>query len=1193
MKQMERTKALKTMVSHLVAVAAAIILATPLLLGQMNVGNIVGTITDPTGAVVPSAKLLLVNEATQVSQETQTNSSGSYFFRALPVGRYSLSVTLSGFQTYHRKDIPVVSGETVTLDVGLVVGSESQTISVTGEAPLLDTATANSGTTRTEGEIEALPITLYGNSSRAASALAKTMAGVSYEPAESGGQEFMIISRAAINGVPSGKWSYNIDGVDAGLGSAERGHDMIAPSPEIIQEVRLTANNDVSEGFSPGVTLNLTEKSGTNAFHGSLYYYMRNDAFGARSFFLAKVPQDIQNNGGFSLGGPVIIPKVYNGKNKTFFFVNLDIYRFRTDLAGVQQAATGSVATALMRQGNFSELLGPQIGTDALGRPVSRGQIYDPRTNRTLPGGQIVRDPFPGNIITDPARLSSASKFFLNAIALPTQPGTALNWTGPNAQTRVDKDQLFLKFDHAINPTNRLTYAYERLVPWLLFQDQGITTGFSGHSFIAGGPGFLGPEVSAAFIDDRDQYRHRFNYVWTPKPSLLLNFRAGLTRTPHRLLSWFPVNGPNATAGRDAGLKGTLDPRQPLVNIEGFSQFGSTFASFVTPAQNVPVNIDLAWTKGQHNFKFGVNYLNMHTKVINQNNGWGTFTFRDRETGLPGFAGTGSGMASFLLGEVDNLNVGSPFDSWVASGAIGFFGQDSWRVTPKLTLTYGLRWDLFFPTTEHNDKVGSFDPNLPNPAAGGRLGGLSVWGTGPGRNGISRLNDYYYGALGGQLGIAYSLDSKTVLRMNYGVGYASGWDKWTGGLTPQLPQPGFSASFTPSTVDEGVTPAFNWNDTIPVTFPPFPVTNPSLLNGGTLGFINRADNKPPMYQNIGFEIGRELPGQLALRVSYLGTLVHRIPANGAENLNALPLSALSLGNLLLANINSPQAQAAGIAVPFPGFNGSVAQALLPYPQYISVPVLEAQVGNSSYHALQINAQKRFGSGLSFLVAYTASKNLTNSFLAINGTGNMVIQHPSQKDTGKSIDNADRPQQLAVSWTYELPFGKGKAIGGQASGVVNQLIGGWKVSGIQNYFAGRPIRVTSRATIPFANAIWPNRVPDQPLGVTSCGDYDPGDPARNRYLNSNAFATPAPFTFGNISQLPNIRVCGYMEENFGIDKEFPIREGTTIRFGSLFQNAFNRVNWRTLNTDTGNTASFGKYQDSYPGRNIQFYLRVDF
>lgn len=1181
---MKLTKPMKTTVYRLLAVVATIILASLSLHAQMNVGNIVGTITDPTEAVVPSAKLVLVNQATQLTKETETNSSGSYTFKALPIGRYTLSVSLAGFQTHERKDVQVVSGQTVTLDVRLVVGLETQTITVIGEAPLLDTTTSNSATTRTNEEIKALPVTLYGNAARAAIVVMKTMAGVSSEPGSGSNQEFEVMIRSAVNGVPAGKWSYSIDGVDAGLGGQERGHDMMYPTPEVIQEVRLTANTDVSEPFSPGVAMNMTKKSGTNEFHGSLYDYIRNDALNARTFFLQKAATDKQHNGGITLGGPVVIPGVYNGKNKTFFFANLDIYRFRTN-AGAFAESTGSVPTALMRQGNFSELLGPQIGTDALGRPVLQGQIYDPRTTRTLPGGQIVRDFFPGNIITDPARRSSVSQFFLKAVGLPTKPGTALNWTGPNAQTRIDRNQLSLKFDHVINPSNRFSYDYERLAPWFLFQEQGVATGFSGHSFIGGGAGFLGPEVSAQFIDDRDQYRHRFNYVLTPKANLLLNFRAAITRTPNRVVSWFPTTGPTVTAGRDAGIKGTLTTRNPLVNIEGFSSWGTGFTNQLSPLQNVPVNFDVNWTKGQHNFKFGVNYINVHSVIIDQNNSWGTFNFRDRETGLPGFASTGSGTASLYLGEVDSVNIGSPFDSFVTTGGLAFFGQDAWRVTPKLTLTYGLRWDIFIPPTERNDKIGSFDPTLANPNAGGRVGALSVWGKGPGRNGFTRLNDYYYGALGGQLGIAYSLDDKTVIRLNYGVGYASGWDKWAATRGGGIPQPGFNASLTSSTVDLGVTPAFNWDNPVPLTFPQFPVTNPSLLNGGILGFINRADNKPPMYQNIGFEVGRELPGQLVLRASYVSTLAHRIPANGAENFNALPLSALPLGSLLLANINSPQAVAAGIALPYPGFNGSVAQALLPYPQYLSVPVLLAQVGNSSYHALQINAQKRIGQGLSLLAAYTASKNLSNTF--------SVIQHPSMKNTSKSIDGADRPQMLALSWTYELPFGKGKSFGSQANGLRNQIIGGWKISGIHNYSAGRPIRVTSRQTIPFTNAIWPNSVPGQALGATSCGDYDPGDPAKNRYLNINAFATPSPFTFGNISQLPTLRLCGLKEEHFGIDKEFPINEHARVRFGSLIQQAFNRAQWRVLNSDINNPASFGRYQDTYPARSIQFYLRVEF
>lgn len=358
---------------RLLAAVAMIVFTTLSLRGQTNVGNVVGTVTDPSGAVIPSARVVLVNQGTNLTHETVTNSAGSYAIRSLPVGRYNLTVTVTGFQTFQKLEIPVVSGETVTVDVQLVVGQTTETMTVTEATPLLDTTTANEATSRTNQEIESLPITLYGNSSRSAIALAKTFTGVSYDPAESGGQEFMVMGRAMINGVPDGEWSYNIDGVDGAVGTAEREHDMQAPTPDMIQEVRITANSDVSEPFNPGVSVNLTEKSGTNDLHGSLYQYMRNTSLDARQFFLQYRPQDNQNNAGFAIGGPVVIPKVYNGKNKTFFFANWDVYRYRATVAGVQAAIFGSVATSLMRQGNFSELLGPQVGTDPLGRPILQG----------------------------------------------------------------------------------------------------------------------------------------------------------------------------------------------------------------------------------------------------------------------------------------------------------------------------------------------------------------------------------------------------------------------------------------------------------------------------------------------------------------------------------------------------------------------------------------------------------------------------------------------------------------------------------------------------------------------------------------------------------------------------------------------------------------------------------------------------
>lgn len=1195
---------MRNIISGISTLMVMILFASLSLHAQMNVGSIVGVVTDTSGAVVPSANVAVVNQGTTLSQKTVTNSSGAYTFNLLPIGQYTVTVEASGFQTFKRPNVSVVSGETITINARLVLGQTTQTVTVTTVAPALDVTTSTEGTSRTNQEIEALPITLYGDSARSAAGLAKTLAGVSYDPAESGGQEFMEISRAQINGISAGQWSYNIDGVDGGYGGGERGHDMAPPTPEVVQEVRLTANTDASHPFSPGASLELSEKSGTNQLHGSLYEYIRNDALEARNFFLAQVPEDKQNDFGLTLGGPVIIPKVYNGKDKTFFFTNIDFYRFRTTLQGDQEQVTASVATQAMRGGDFSQLLGPQIGTDALGRPVYQGEIYDPTTTRPAPGGGFIRDPFPGNIIPNSA-LSPISLAVLQQEALPSGPGTANNWVGPNAQTLVDKDQWFLKFDQIVNTKNRFTFAYERVIPWFLGafgETKGVNTGASGHSYIAGGPGYLGPAESASFIDDRNEYRYRFNYVWTAKPNMLVNFRAGLTRTPGRLTSWFPYTGPSASFGQQIGLNGTLNPHAPTIGIQGYSGLGPGFTPDTYPNQNLPVNLDVSWIKGNHNFKFGAHWISVRTVSIAQGRGQGSWNFNSAESGLPGFGQTGSGMASFVLGEVNSASMSTSSNTNLMTGAWGFYGQDSWRVTPKLTVHYGLGWDLFIPGREHNDAIGTFDPTIPNPGAGGRLGALALFGNGPGRNGLERLHTYYLRAFAPHLGLAYALTPKTVLRANFGLSYGAGWTTWTGGgLGPNVPSPGFSATLTPSSVDNGVTSAFNWNNGFPLTFPSqFPNTNPALENGTSLGFINRNFNHPNEFESVGFAVGRALPGDMVLRVAYVGTFAHFLPTSNADSLNYLPLSDYAqYGSLLTANINSPAAQAAGIPVPYPGFNGSVAQALLPYPQYLGVPVLNAPDGNSSYNGLQVNLQKRVGHGLSFLITYTASKELATALgfaTAITGGGigqgfNTPIQHPSMKNTSRLIDSSDRPQMLNLSWTYDLPFGTGKHFGSNSSPTLDRIIGGWRLSAIQNYFSGRPIFVSTEETIPFAS-LFPTRVPGVPLGVTGCGSYDPTDPAKNRYINVNAFSTPAPFTFGNIFQLPNLRDCGFMEEDFGLDKTIPITEHMRAHFGTLWQNAFNRHVFETLNADI-NSSAFGQYGAAYPARNIQLYLRFDF
>jgi hypothetical protein len=1174
----------------LILVIAALILGGLPLLGQQNVGRITGTITDPSGAVVPGADVVATETATSLKAEMLTNASGAYTFPNLPNGNYALSVSRTGFESYQQSNIVLISGQTVTIDVKLVVGSATQIVQVTSAAPAMDVSTSNVAVGSTNSEIQALPITLYGNSSRSAISIAKTYNGVSYDPIESGGQEFMVLGRATINGITPGQWAYNIDGIPGSVGASEREHDMQAPTPDMVDEVRVTSNTDVSEPFSPGTTVDLTMKSGTNKLHGALYEYLRNQKFDSRETFLPTVPQDQQNNWGFAIGGPIYIPHVYDGRDKSFFFVSWDFYRFRSTFAGSggEEATTATVATQAMRQGDFSGLLGAAIPgvTDPSGKPVYQGEIFDPATTRAGALGGFVRDPFAfgGNLnVVDPTRLSAISSQVIAQESLPNLPGVANNWIGPNAEVRVDKDQLALKFDELINPRNRVTFTWDKLTPFTtsIGQTKGVNTGFSGHSFLDGGFGYLPPTLgeSAGFIDDRDQYRMRVNYVWTVKSNLLVSFRAAIIANPNRRVPWYPLTGKTATFGAAIGLKGLESPRAPVVNIAGFSTLGSGFSNGRWPDSTVPVDLDFAWSKGTHNIKFGANYDLEHSILVGGENGsWGTFNFGPNETGLPGVSTTGAGIASMMLGEVDNASAGSNgLSEYGIAGAWAFYGMDTWRVTPKLTITPGVRWDYFTPPYDHHNAVGTFDPTIPNPGANGILGAIAFYGNGTGRNGLKTMQTSYLGAWAGTLGIAYQLNAKTVVRANYANSYGAAWDRFLGIGGVGYPTYGISATLSPTTVDNGVHSAFNWADPFPLTFPSLPIIDPTLQNGSGITYLARNQNRPPMYQTPSFQIERELPADFILSVGYAGTFLHH-GYTGLDNLDQLAPAVYAKYGALL----SGTPQAAGIPLPYPSFTGSAAQALLAYPQYTSVAVDNATDGDSSYNALQIKVQKRVGHGLTFLTAFTDSKMLTN----FGGAQSTFL-----KRSAKALYSEDEPKILAVSWTYDLPVGKGKHFL-NSGGPVDRILGQWKLSAIQNYWSGRPVNVGTEAGIPFAGE-WPVLVPGVSPRGTSCSNYNWGDP-NSRILNPAAFATPAAFTFGNVHTLPNVRNCGYAEEDFGLNKDFKLTESKTLRIGTFWQNAFNRVDFQAVefNADM-NSASFGRYGDAYPGRKIQLYMRFEY
>jgi Carboxypeptidase regulatory-like domain/TonB dependent receptor len=1151
------------------------------LYAQSDTGRIIGIVRDPSGAVVAGAQVTAQLAATTTQAQVITSSDGSYVFPSLAIGSYDLTINAAGFAMVVDKGVRVISSVTTSADVSLnKLGGTTSIVNVNAAAETLDTTASSVGTTRTVEEISQLPL-LLTQTQRSSVSFARTFPGVSWTPGliDDGSQGINV---AEINGAPEGGEGYLIDGIPASISGHGQLRDDFSPPPEMIEEMRLTSNT-ASEysGWNSGVGVALVTKGGTNQFHGTAFEYLRNTVLDAKNYYASSVTPEQQNEFGFTIGGPII-------KKKTYFFGMYSGYRLRLTPQGITQ----TVPTAAMRNGDFSQLLGAQIGTDALGRPIFQGEIYDPSTTRQGPGGQIIRDPFDfGAQLNhiDPARLSSISSFFQNGYPMPTQAGTQLNWTGQAASSPVNSDKFNIRIDQNLGANQKIMFAYDH---WW-------------RSEIFGAP--FAPIISNTWILSDNTYRLRLSYDWTIKPNLLLSVRAAANKC-HDILS--EGGFPNATGGAKAGLTGVLQPTTPLVNIQDATGFGPPYANKIDePAWLTPVFSDLSWVKGKHTLKFGGQFTtNVFENIGTDSTGAGQYTFSRNETGLPGApAGTGWGYASFLIGEVDSATLSTPENQRFESLAWGFYAQDSWRVTPKLTLSYGLRWDIFVPEHESRNEIASFDPTAVNSAAGGNLGALTFWGKGAGRNGLVEAYRTYWREFSPRIGFAYNATPKTVIRGGYGLSSPGFFGVFTSGN--ELPNYGWSATVTPTSENNGVTPAFNWNQGFP-TIPTVPNLNPSLLNGSNANYVNPAVPKPGRTENVNFGLQGEIPLGIVVTADYVGNFSRGLPDNTFITLNQLDPKFLGLGSLLLQSVTSPAAITAGIPIPYPGFTGSVTQALRPYPQFININQLSSPKGFVEYNALQVTVQKHTGSGLSFLGAYTLSKQLTNaSTFNGQGHGDTVVQYFKQAEGYKQLSDLDRPQMVQVSAVYELPFGPGKRFLNEGSGAERWLLGGWQVAMSGNYMAGTPVDLSTSQSLPGGYAaVFADQVPGVPVKLESCSQFNPSDPNRDHYLNVQAFADPAPFTFGTTRVLSNVRTCGYVNENISLIKGFSITERVKAVFAVDFDNAFNRHSWIGLNANIDNPSSFGQFGSVALGvngagaingagattpRNIQASLKINF
>lgn len=1105
-------------------------------LGQQNIASLTGTVRDPSGALIAKASITarLVDQG--IDTNAVTDGEGVYTFTNLPIGIYVITAKAGGFKETQQEDVRLIASQTTTADFQLTVGNASQLVTVTTTQSTVDTTVSDTGQTRVTEEISTLPLTISGGS-RGALDFMKTEAGVQVNVGQPG---IIQDERAVIQGVGDGGISHNatsyiIDGVSASQNLAQGPRDESGPIPDEIAEFRVSTNLDAEYGWNLGSSIELVSKSGTNRFHGSAFEYLRNDALDARNWFAASVTPEKQNEFGGVLGGPIM-------KDKLFFFTTYDGYRLRTTASGM----TATVPTAQMQGGDFSVWLGPQIGTDQLGRPVFQGEIYDPATTRPDGVGGFIRDPFPGNMIPQ-NRLSPLSLNFQKGYPAPTLPGISLNWTGQAHPSPDTIDKISEKIDYSWGK-NRLSVGYKKE----LRDEEWYGSIFD-------------PTISSTYDVFSHEWNARVSYTRTFTPNLLLSIRMGASRDP-RTIGQFGL--PSSTYGATAGLTGTYTPETPTVNIQNVTGFGGPFLLLKDPSTGIPGYVDLSYVKGRHTWKFGVDYLNQTNISIFEIGGSGNYSFNNAETGLPTFAGTtGVAYASYLLGNVDTATMTAPAPTKYNSALWGFYVQDGWRATNKLTVNYGLRYDLEIPLNESHNKISSFDPNLANPGAGGNLGAVAFWGPAPAGNGRSRIVDNYYKAFGPRLGLAYALNRKTVIRAYGGIIYGP-ITAFAGNGTDRPPNYAYSPTITRVSPDQGVNPAFNWNNGWPAPLPLIPNTDPSIQNGGAVSYYNpKRDGRPLYAENLGFGIERELPWGISARAEYVGKLGHRIFL--ADPINSLDPHYLSLGTLLLQNIHSPEAVSAGIAVPYPGFNGTVQQALLPYPQYPGgVTRSKEPWQNTAFHALEVNVQKHFGSGLSFLAAYTLSKNI----------GSAVGPYPTEHVN--VIQSLDRRQNLVVSYTYDLPFGAGRRYFAGGNSVVKQVVSRWQVSGIQNYASGTPIN--------FAPAV---DLTGQSVRQGGCGSVNPHS-LTGGILNPAGFKSPAAFTVPTTIQLQGVRNCGYENENVAVSRMFPIRENVRLNFGAELFNIFNRHGWTGLNTSV-TSATFGNYTGATTSRNVQFHVRVEF
>jgi hypothetical protein len=1144
----------RSLVNHPILAILATISLTGIVSAQIGgSGSIQGTVSDPSGAVMPGATISATNVGTGVKTTRQTTAAGRYILSPLPPGEYNVTAGAPGFQTVVQQHVIVDALSEVSLDLALKVGAESQQITVVDTPPAINTSDASMSQTVRNDVYGSLPLAM-GNAPRDPTAFTQLLPGVTTSSASGNtagnvlgaqdhSQEIYVEGLPVTNPVAMG------ESRTLGLGVSVEAVDQFqletAGAPVMYQ----------GQGAS-----NYVLKSGTNQFHGAAYEYLRNTELDARGFFAKVRSIEHQNEFGFNIGGPI-------KKNRMFFFANYDGFRFTQGA----QPSFQSIPAIAERNGNFSAL------------PTT---IYDPAT-LNCSDGPCTRKPFPGNII--PAnRISAISKSFQSFLPDPVNGNLLSNYLGTvpvgyhdnSVTSKVDfnvneKNTLYALFSHGHRSqttpyrgqTLPLPYANTRLV------DELPTTAMLKHTYVAT-PNLL------------NQLSYGFSRLNVPITNATISgdypTKAGLTGLPPgEAASSFPeisFSGPNAPDG----WRGT--------NSRAFSEALNTF----TLQDNVQ------WTHGKHSVTFGaqMQWLQANEKTRTYGS-LATWNFSNVQT--QGFSATGTPIstsgnayASFLLGALNSALVQQ--DSVVETGGryrdFSWWLQDNYKLSQRLTLNLGLRHDIWSPYVEVLDRESFFNPDAPNPAAGGRPGILEFYGNGTDSCHCRTTVDTYLKNFGPRIGLAFTLTPRTVIRAGYSIMYTHrGAVGGRGGARVGTDILGFTAS--PSfTSPDNYSPAFYWNNGVPPYQQP-PFFDPAYGTGynGTgnpPATVTYGDPSlggiPPRYQNWNFNIERAVTAGMTVSAAYVGSNGHFLGGGGrgiwSDQINP---RYLVLGNLLNqaatpANLAAANAILPGIALPYPSFSGSIAQMLRPFPQYAGLTDIWGDVGNSNYNSFQLSMNQRLSHGLTFHFNYTYAKAFDDT--ASNPvTGQTATQRSAYSWTIEKARTQIPAHVLNLFAVYRLPFGKGGNFSTH-SRFADAIVSGWQVSSIVTYRSGTPIGTIGAAcTLPFAGGCYANYNPSFQGPVRINGGYGSGDLLGSNppaFLDKTAFLSPAAYTYGDT---PRTGAYGiYNPGSYGFDanvrREFAIRESVKFIFQADAINALNLVTFSAPSTNI-TSSNFGR------------------